>query len=150
MMTRAINFWGPFLGSGIYVHEANKDVTSITVKLTTRWFNKNIVGVHFGGSIYAMCDPFYMGILIHHLGQEYVVWDKEARVRFLKPGKGTLTAVFEIPLPVIAEIKAKADTHGKTEERFIVKVYSDDGIEVAEVEKIVWVRNKSMHRPSKS
>lgn len=147
-MTRVINFWGPFLGAGIKVKEASEDMTSVTVQLKMTPFNKNIVGVHFGGSIYAMCDPFYMGILMHNLGSDYIVWDKEATVRFLKPGKGTITAVFHILPEEIAAIKQRADTHGKTEEKFRVQVLDSNKNIVAEVDKLVWIRNKGMKKPT--
>ena len=52
----------------------------------TRW-NKNYMGVHFGGSLFAMTDPFYMVMLATNLGNEYVVWDKAASIRYGKPEK---------------------------------------------------------------
>lgn len=148
MMTKLINYWGPFLGAGIRVKHSNPDVTEITVELRPRFFNKNIVGVHFGGSIYAMCDPFYMGILLHHLSKDYLVWDKAASIRFLKPGKGVLTAVFTIPAEEISAIKARADEFGKTEVTFTAKVLDKDNVVVAEVDKVVWVRNKHKKKPA--
>ena len=148
IMTKGMNFWPPFLAAGIRVKSSNKDMTEVTVQLKQTVFNTNIVGVHFGGSIYAMCDPFYMGILLHHLGAGYTVWDKGATIRFLKPGRGIITAVFKIPPAEILAIKERADTHGKTEEHFTAQVKDISGQVIAEVDKIVWVRNKSMKRPS--
>lgn len=54
------------------------------------------MGTHFGGSLYAMCDPFYMWILMENLGKDFIVWDKAATIRFKKPGTGTVNAEFEI------------------------------------------------------
>jgi len=34
-----------------------------------RWYNKSYVGVQFGGSVYAMIDPFYMMKLINNTGE---------------------------------------------------------------------------------
>ena len=59
-----------------------------------RFWNKNYVHIHFGGSIYAMCDPFYMLILLENLGDEYLIRDRSGRIDFLKPGTGTLYADF--------------------------------------------------------
>lgn len=143
MMTKGINYWAPFLGAGIAVKHASKDMTSIRVELKETLFNRNIVGVHFGGSIYAMCDPFYMGILLHHLGADYIVWDKAASVRFKKPGKGTIHATFHISLEKIAEIKTRVDQVGKIEESFTVHVYDQNQNTVAEVDKLIYVRRKS-------
>ena len=33
------------------------------------------------GSLYSMCDPFFMMILAHNLGNEFVVWDRAAEIQ---------------------------------------------------------------------
>jgi len=43
-----------------------------------------------------MCDPWFMLILMQHLGRDYIVWDKAASIQFLKPGRGTVAATFHI------------------------------------------------------
>ncbi len=143
LMRHGINFWGPFLGAGIKVVDADKDFTRITVELRETWFNRNIVGVHFGGSLYAMCDPFFMGILIHHLGKDFVIWDKGAQIRFKRPGKGTVRAVFEISKDEIERIRQDALSHGKIEPVFKTTVCDTEGKVVAEVEKLVYVKQKA-------
>ena len=46
-----------------------------------------------GGSLYAMCDPFFMLILMTEaLGDEYIVWDKAAQILFKQPGKSKVRA----------------------------------------------------------
>jgi hypothetical protein len=142
MFKRLCNLWPPFLGAGIKVKKISDDFTSIDVELRMKRFNKNYVGSHFGGSIYSMTDPFYMMILIKNLGPDYVVWDKAAEIKFKKPGKGTLTAHFNISKERIAEIKAEADSAYKTEPRFKVEIRDESGDVVAEVDKTVYVRRK--------
>jgi hypothetical protein len=142
LMRYGINFWGPFVGSGIKVVAANRDFTRIEVELKERFYNRNIVGVHFGGSLYAMCDPFYMGILLHHLGRDFVIWDKGATIRFKRPGKGTVRAVFEIPMPEIERIKHEASKAEKYEPIFRTEIRDVDGKIVAEVEKILYLKRR--------
>lgn len=89
-----------------------------------------------------MCDPFFMLILIEHLGRGYVVWDKAATIRFRRPGKGTVRATFHIPEERIAEIRAGADRDGKVEPSFRVDVVNEQGEVVAEIEKLLYVRRK--------
>ena len=139
---RLANFWLPFLGAGIRVSKISADFTEIDVELRMGRFNKNYVGTHFGGSIYAMTDPFYMMILIKNLGDDYVVWDKAAEIQFKKPGKGKLTAHFNITKERIAEIKAEADREYKTEPKFKVEIKNEQGEVVAEVNKTLYVRRK--------
>jgi hypothetical protein len=139
---RFINFYPPYLGSGISLQSVNEECTRFVVQLKETWYNRNAVGTHFGGSLYSMCDPFYMFILMENLGNEYIVWDKAASISFKKPGKGTVTAVFEIHKAEIAKIKAFVDEKGKGDFTFHTVVRNENNQVVAEVEKIVYVRKK--------
>jgi hypothetical protein len=105
-------------------------------------FNRNLVGVHFGGSLYAMCDPWFMLLLMRALGKDYIVWDKSASIQFLKPGLGTVSATFHIPRERVDEIRAQADNQYKVEPVFTVDVLNEQGEAVARVEKLIYVRRK--------
>ncbi|HEX3529022.1 MAG TPA: DUF4442 domain-containing protein [Thermoanaerobaculia bacterium] len=136
-----LNLYPPYLGAGVRVR-ASADLRTFEVRMGLRFWNRNYVGTHFGGSLYAMCDPFFMLILIEHLGRGYVVWDKAATIRFRRPGKGRVRATFHIPEERVAEIRAAADRDGKVEPVFRVDVVDDQGKIVAEVEKLLYVRRK--------
>jgi len=136
-----LSLYPPYLGAGVRVR-ASADLRTFEVRMGLRFWNRNYVGTHFGGSLYAMCDPFFMLILIEHLGRDYVVWDKAATIRFRRPGKGRVRATFHIPEERVAEIRAAADRDGKVEPVFRVDVVNDQGEVVAEVEKLLYVRRK--------
>jgi hypothetical protein len=68
--------------------------------------------------------------------------DKAAAIRFKRPGKGTVKAVFEIPAERVAAIKAGADSLGKVEPEFQVSVTDEEGQVVAEIDKLLYVRRK--------
>lgn len=139
---RLLGFYPPYLGAGVRVREVAKDLRSVTVEMPlTRW-NRNYVGTHFGGSLFSLADPWFMLILIEQLGDGYVVWDKAGSIRFVKPGRGTVRARFEIPPERIAEIRAEADRDGRTEPVFRAAITDDAGDTVAEVEKRISVRRK--------
>jgi len=137
---RFINLYPPLLGAGIRVRHMAEDTIRVEMKQTT--LNSNIVDTHFGGSLYAMCDPWYMLILMRRLGEDYIVWDKSASIRFLRPGRGTVTATFHIPQDRVDEIRAAADSEGKVEPVFTVDVLDAKGEAVARVEKTLYVRRK--------
>lgn len=107
-----------------------------------RFYNKNYVGTHYGGSLYSMCDPFYMLILMEKLGRNYLVWDKAANIRFKKPGKGKVTAHFVISTEEVSMIRQKVETEGKYEPSFTIEVKDEDNDIVAIVEKKLWVKKK--------
>jgi len=90
-----------------------------------------------------MCDPFFMLILLEHMGRDYMVWDKAASIQFIKPGRGTVTATFHISPEQIADLRARAGREGKIEPLFNVDVIDEQGEGVAKVEKRLYVRKKS-------
>ena len=137
---RMINFYPPLLGAGIRSRTINEHTIRVEMKLTA--LNRNILGTHFGGSLYAMCDPWFMLILMRALGTDYIVWDKAASIQFLQPGRGTVTATFHIPQERIAEIRLKADGGQKIEPSFAVDVLDAQGKAIAHIEKLLYVRKK--------
>ena len=138
-MMRLLSLYPPYLGAGIRV-KASPDLRTFEVRMKLRRWTRNYVGTQFGGSLYSMCDPFFMLILADALGRGYVVWDKAATIRFLRPGRGTVHATFHIPLVEIEEIRAAADAGRKVEPTFKAEVLDDAGEVVAEVEKLLYVR----------
>jgi len=139
---KLINWWPPMLWTGISLKSVNKDLTRFDVVLKMHWYNKNLVGIHYGGSLYSMCDPWYMFILTANLGRKYAVLDKGATIRYKKPGRGTVKCRFELTKEQIAEIKQEIDTIGKKDYTFLCEVTDSEGEVVTEVEKVVYVRRK--------
>lgn len=141
-LLRWLRFWPPFLGAGIRITRVADDFRTIDVEMRLRFFNRNYVGTHFGGSLYSMCDPWFMLMLVQHLGPNYIVWDKAAEIRFKKPGRGIVKASFNIPVERIEEIRKQADTLGKVEPKFHTVITDADGIVIAEVDKLLYVRRR--------
>lgn len=86
---KVMNFWPPYLGAGIKVSLLDEREMVVEVSMRLKKLNSNYVGVHFGGSLYSMVDPFYMLILMKKLGGSYIVWDKAASIQFKSPGART-------------------------------------------------------------
>ena len=137
-----INFYPPFLGAGIKVKYIAPDYKEVFVSMKLRWYNRNYVGTHFGGSLAAMTDPFYMFMLIHILGSEYIVWDKTSTIDFIAPGRGTVTAHFILKDDQIAEIKRKTADGDPYYPEFSVDIVNELGEVVASVAKKLYVRKK--------
>jgi hypothetical protein len=141
-LRRWINFWPPFLGMGIRIQRIAPDMKAVAVEMKLHFWNANYVGTHFGGSLFAMTDPFYMLMLMAKLGRDYIVWDKAATIRYRKPGKGTVRAEFRLSDSQIDDIREKLKTLPKYEPVFSVEVKDEAGVVIAEVEKILHVRKK--------
>lgn len=145
-LIRKINWYPPYLGAGIRMRSFRPDFTRFEVELREKWYNKNLFGTHFGGSLYAMSDPFFVFIVMMNLGKGYIVWDKSAGIEFLKPAKGTILGVFEISRERLEEIRAEVDALGKNTYHFEADLVDETGQAIARVSKEVYVRSKSVPR----
>ena len=140
---KMINWYPPYIGAGIKLKKVNQDKTRMEVELRKTWFNKNLFGTHFGGSLYAMCDPFYVFIVHNYLGRGYVVWDKSAEIKFIKPGTGKVRAIFEISQEKLLQLKGEVDSAGKLTVIFETVITNESDELVAKVRKEIYMRKKS-------
>ena len=142
MFRRVLNIWGPFRGAGIVVTDLAHDWSYVRVVLKQRLLNRNYVGTHFGGSLYAMTDPFYMLMLMHRLGRGYRVWDRAASIDYLSPGRGTVGAEFRLDGQTVEDIRRTAASGEPVFPEFDVEVRDAAGAVVARVHKQIYVRRK--------
>jgi acyl-coenzyme A thioesterase PaaI-like protein len=143
-----MNLWPPFLGAGIRVRRIAEDWTEAVVELRQGLLNRNYVGTHYGGSLFSMTDPFYALMLMHLLGERYLVWDQSASIEFVAPGRGTVRAVFKLSRERVEAIRAQAESGAKVLPEFDVEIRDGDGALVARVRKTVYVRLKPRFRPT--
>ncbi|MGC2696945.1 MAG: DUF4442 domain-containing protein [Candidatus Angelobacter sp.] len=142
-LKRWINFYPPYLGAAIRVTHISDDFHHVDVEMRLRFYNRNYFGTHFGGSLYSMCDPFYVLMLANILGPGYIVWDKAASIRFKKPGKGLMKASFHFTDEQISQIRTAADVQPKVEPQFQVVIKDSEGNVVAEIDKLLYVKKKN-------
>ena len=110
--------------------------------MSIRWYNRNAVGTHFGGSLYSMIDPHLMLLLMQLLGNDYIVWDKSASIEFVKASKKKVRSFIKIPDEAIEEIKRNTDRGDKHLSTFTVEIKDDENELVAKAEKVIYVRRK--------
>ena len=147
LLRRGMGWWPPFLGAGIRVKSFADDFREAVVELKMGRFNRNYVGTHFGGSLYAMTDPFFMIMLLHNLGGDHLVWDKSGSIEYVAPGRGAVRAHFVLTDERIAEIRAQAAGGEKVLPEFQVEIrHAGDDSLVALVRKTLYVRLKPKHR----
>jgi acyl-coenzyme A thioesterase PaaI-like protein len=137
-----MNSWPPFLGAGIRVDEISNDWKQVRVGMKLHWYNRNYVRTHFGGSLFAMTDPFLMLMLMANLGKEYVVWDSSSKIKFIQPGRGRVTANFVLDEERLALLRDRACSGEKMLEKFRVDVFDTAHSPVARVYKTVYIRRK--------
>lgn len=137
-----LNLFPAFWCTGGRVKYISPDFREIHVDVPLSWHTRNLVGTTFGGSMFAATDPIYMVMLIRLLGPSYIVWDKGATIRFRKPGKGTLQAVFIIPEHETDAIREALLTERSVDRTYPVELRSDDGTVHASIERTLYIRAK--------
>jgi len=141
LLFKMFSLYPPFLGAGIRV-KISKDIKTVDVSMKLTFWNRNYVKTHFGGSLYAMCDPFFFFLLMENLGRDYIVWDKSASIIFRKPGTGKVHARFFIPEERYEEIRKLAEGGEAINPEFSIDVVDDQGVVIATVGKIIYIRKK--------
>lgn len=136
------NMYPPYFGAGIKVEEISADRRYMRVALKLRFYNRNYVGTQFGGSIYSMTDPHFMYLLLNNLGPEYIVWDKAAKIDFIKPGKTHLIAEFRLDDKILQTVHEKTQTGEKYIFDLPVVVRDLNNEVIAEISKTLYVRKK--------
>ena len=137
-----INAWPPYLGAGIRIRRIASDFRRIEVEMPLRWYNRGYYGTHFGGSLCAMCDPFFALMVLHNLPEDYLVWDKAASIEFVAPGRTTVSSTFMLADEDLALILKMTEAGDKHLHVFRTEIVDDEGLVVARVEKVVYVRRK--------
>jgi acyl-coenzyme A thioesterase PaaI-like protein len=139
---RRLNAYPPYAGAKIEVTHLADDASEIRVRMTLEESNSNLVGTHFGGSLYAMVDPHLMILLMRRLGPGYVVWDQSAAIDFVKPGRGTVHATVRIAEVEISNIREATKGGEKHFPAWELEVRDEDGEVVARVSKTLYVRKR--------
>lgn len=141
-----LNFYPPYLGAGVKVEKIDYQNGVIQVSMPLTWYNKNVVGTQFGGSLYSMTDPFFMTLLMQRLGHEYMVWDKSACIDFVKAGTGTVYAKFSIDNDEVAVIKQLAKEGQAVFRNYELNITDASGNTIAHVKKTVYIRLRAFSR----
>lgn len=138
------NRWPPFRGAGIKVQHISPDYRSCAVSMKLKLLNRNYLGVHFGGSLFSMTDPFYVLMLSKNLGNQYVVWDKAATIEFKKPGRGTINAKCSISEKELKDIKDEVNRLGKFIFDRTIDLFNEKNEIIATITKTLYVRQREL------
>ncbi|HTV85712.1 MAG TPA: DUF4442 domain-containing protein [Dyella sp.] len=143
---RLLNLWPPFFFNSIRLLSLDEHYTEARVVLRLRPWNRNYVRTQFGGNLFAMADPFWMLLILQHLGKDHYVWDKAGAIDFVAPGRADVYAHFKLEPGVIDELRAAAAGGEKVLRWFEIPLKTDSGEVVALVRKQIYVRLKPRER----
>ena len=142
LFKRMINLYPPYLGAGVKVEYISNDWKELHVSMGLRWYNRNYVGTHFGGSLYSMIDPHLMLLLMQLLGKEFWVWDKSATIEFVKASKKKVKAVIKISDEDLEKIRMQTENGDKYFSEFLIEIRDEANELIARVAKVIYVRKK--------
>jgi len=130
--------------------EVSKDLSFIKIKLPINYKNRNYANTIFGGSMFSATDPISMVQLIHLLGDDYIVWDKSAEIRFRRPAREDLYAEFVFSPKEVDNIKTEIASSNELEiTKEILLTTKDKQTLIAQVTKVIYVADKTFFKEKK-
>jgi len=129
--------------------KVSDDLHYIKIQLLFNYKTKNYVGTIYGGHMYSSVDGIYVIQLIHILGDNYIVWDKSAIIKFKRPANKTLFADFKISDELIEQIKNDIVKDKKKDYNLFVNLTDENGNIYAQVEKVIYIASKEYYKSKK-
>lgn len=126
--------------------EVSEDLHYVKIKIPLNWKNRNYAGSIFGGSMLSATDPIYMVQLIHILGDDFVVWDKSATIKYKRPAKETVYGEFIFSIEEIENIKQSILKEDEMEVSKSTHLTNNRNEVFAEVSKVIYIANKSYYK----
>lgn len=128
----------------------SENLQNVKIKIPLSIKNRNYVGSIFGGSLFSATDPIFMVQLINILGDDYVVWDKNAKIKYRRPAKSTAYATFDISSQELENIKTTVAKQGEMD--FIKTLNITDGNKTvfAELIKTIYIADKNYYKQKRN
>ena len=142
----AFNFWPCIWCTGGKVEFIAGDFKELHVSLKLNIRTRNRVGTVYGGSIYSSVDPYFMLLFMQVLGKNYVVWDKGASMKFLKPIVDKVKCRFLISDELIEDVKHHVEMRGEYSFDLPLHYEDEKGKVYATFTKSVYVADKEFYK----
>ena len=139
------NWYPAFRRSGARVVHIAEDMLEASVRLPLNRTTRNIHGTLYGGSMYAAVDPLHAVLLAFHLGPDYHVWMKSAKIDFRRPGRSDLFAHARLHPPELEAIRAALLHESKIDRDFSLTLADAAGEVAAQVTLRVHIRRRQTH-----
>jgi hypothetical protein len=145
-MRWGFNLWPCIWCTGGRVEFIAGDFRELHVSLRLNIRTRNKVGTVYGGSIYSSVDPYFMLMFMQILGKDYVVWDKAAAVKFVRPIVNKVKCRFLITDELVEEVKQKVATQGEYTFELPLKYEDEAGVVYAVFTKSVYAASKEFYK----
>jgi acyl-coenzyme A thioesterase PaaI-like protein len=132
------------------IQHVSDDLKLVKIKIPLSYKNRNYVGSIFGGSLFAAVDPIPMIQLMYIFKEHYIIWDKSAQIRFKRPAREDMYALFEFSESELKEILQKVNEQKEVEHLKTTYITDKTGETVfCEVEKTIYIADKEFYKQKK-
>jgi len=145
-MRWTFNWWPCIFCSGGKVEFIAGDFKELHVSIKLNWRTRNRVGTVYGGSIYSSVDPYYMLLFMEVLGKDYVVWDKGASMKFVRPIIERVKCRFLITDELVEKVKQEIAANGEYSFELPLQYEDDAGKVYATFTKSVYAADKKFYK----
>lgn len=128
------------------IRQVSRDLLKVEVEIPLSYKNRNYVGAIFGGSMLSATDPIYMIQLMHILGDQYVVWDKSATIKYRRPARENINATFEFSEDEILTIKNQVSEQNEIDLVKKLNILNTRDEVVAQLEKTIYIASKTYYK----
>ncbi|HIW95995.1 MAG TPA: DUF4442 domain-containing protein [Candidatus Corynebacterium gallistercoris] len=137
-----LNAFPPLAASGIRIHHISEDWSQATVSLRLHWWNKNMHGAAFGGTLFSMTDAFFGTLVMKRLGPDFEAWTRTGTFQYLNPGHTDDTLQVSIPDDLVTRIKDEVAEDGFCNVPHTSTIYSPQGTIVGIGQQTLHVRKR--------
>jgi hypothetical protein len=138
------NFYPVYRRTGARIDYIDASWREIRISIPLRFWTRNYYGTISGICMFGGVDPIYMVMLIRLLGPDYVVWDKEAAIRFIKPGRNKLVAEFKINDDELNHIRQSLEARPSVTRTYHVDLVDAQGTVCATVDKVIHIKKRNI------
>lgn len=126
-MARFFSLWPPLSGSGVRITNISDDWSSGRLELKSSWWNLNMHGAAFGGTLFAMTDVLFGTLVMARLGSDYEAWTRTGTFQFLSPGKRGAYLEVEVDDELVEWMRSTVAGDGYCNVPCTSVIYNKDG-----------------------
>jgi acyl-coenzyme A thioesterase PaaI-like protein len=143
-----LNWYPAYRNTGARVIFISEDLLEARVWLPLCRATRNIHGTIYGGSMYGAVDPLHAVMLAMHLGPDYHVWMKSAKIEFRRPGRDDLYAHARLQQTDIEAIRSALGHAKKVDRDFTLSLANADGVISAQFTLTLHFCHRPAHAPA--
>ncbi|MFC6443407.1 DUF4442 domain-containing protein [Paenalcaligenes hermetiae] len=149
VLRAGFNLHPGFRSMGGKVIEVTPDLSAMKIRLPLHWRTRNALGSIFGGSLFGVTDGPHPLLLMVSLGEDVIVWDKQASIRFRRPAYCTLYTWCRVTAEDKDRIQSALEEHQEVTHDFVISLEDQAGEVYAIVERTLYIAHRRHYSQKK-